>query len=153
MMESSMMYILIRKRNINTQARAETENELQGANIAKPMVLTASHNGSILGFTSFMFTYDDPPHQHREVVYMYEIHLQASLRGRGLGSRLVNFIDHAAHHCGISKTMLTVFKSNEGAQGLYKKLGYEKDACSPKDRVVRRRVIEADYVIMSKLSA
>ena len=107
-------------------------------------------SGRILGFMSFMFTYDDPPYQNREVVYLYEIHLLNLLRGRGLGSRLVAFLEAAARHCRIRKTMLTVFCANEGARRLYEKLGYVKDSCSPADRRVRQRVIKADYVIMSK---
>ena len=109
-----------------------------------------NNTGRILGFMSFMFTNDDPPHQDREVVYMYEIHLLNLLRGRGLGSNLVKFLERVASQSGISKTMLTVFTANKGARRLYEKLGYVKDACSPEDRVVRKRVIEADYVIMSK---
>jgi ribosomal protein S18 acetylase RimI-like enzyme len=99
---------------------------------------------------SFMFTYDDPPHEDREVAYLYEIHLLEQLRGRGLGKKLVEFLEMAARQTGISKTMLTVFASNSAARGLYENLGYGKDACSPGDRVIRRRVIKADYIIMSK---
>ena len=109
-----------------------------------------SNNGRILGFLSFMFTNDDPPHDNRDVVYIYEIHLHRHLRGQGLGSNLIRFVEHAALHCGISKTMLTVFTANKGARAMYEKLGYVKDKCSPKDRVTRAKVIEADYMIMSK---
>jgi ribosomal protein S18 acetylase RimI-like enzyme len=99
---------------------------------------------------SFMFTYDDPPHEDREVIYMYEIHFTEQLRGRGLGTKLVEFLEMSARQTGISKTMLTVFASNSGARRLYEKLGYCKDACSPGNRVTRTRIIKADYVIMSK---
>jgi ribosomal protein S18 acetylase RimI-like enzyme len=109
-----------------------------------------SASGALMGFISFMFTTDDPPHQLREVVYIYEVHLDDSLRGRGLGSRLIRFVEEVSLRCAIFKTMLTVFKSNAGAKGLYEKLGYSKDACSPEDKVVRRRVIEAEYLIMSR---
>ncbi|CAO2648763.1 Nn.00g097120.m01.CDS01 [Neocucurbitaria sp. VM-36] len=106
--------------------------------------------GRILGFVSFMFTYDDPPHDDREVVYIYEIHLHEELRGRGLGSNLIKFVEHAAGHCGIPKVMLTVFIANVGAKALYEKLGYTRDECSPRDRVMRTKIIETDYLIMSK---
>jgi ribosomal protein S18 acetylase RimI-like enzyme len=106
--------------------------------------------GNLLGFISFMFTMDDPPFQSNEVVYIYEVHLDDSLRGRGLGSRMIRFVEVACHRCGFLKAMLTVFKSNAAARGLYEKLGYGKDQCSPEDRVVRGRTIEADYLIMSK---
>jgi ribosomal protein S18 acetylase RimI-like enzyme len=110
-----------------------------------------SGSGALVGFISFMITTDDPPHQREEVVYIYEVHLDDSLRGRGLGSRLIRFVEEATLRCGILKTMLTVFKSNAGAKGLYEKLGYSKDDCSPEDKVVRRRIIEAEYLIMSRL--
>jgi ribosomal protein S18 acetylase RimI-like enzyme len=105
----------------------------------------------ILGFLSFMFTWDDPPHQSRPVVYIYEIHLSPSLRGQGLGSRLMGFAEHAARACGITKTMLTVFTANTVARKMYERLGYEQDECSPKERVMRSKVVRAEYVIMSKM--
>jgi ribosomal protein S18 acetylase RimI-like enzyme len=107
------------------------------------------YNNSILGFISFMFTYDDPPHEDREVVYIYEIHLHARLRGQGLGSHLMDFVEYAARECQIDQTMLTVFTANEGARRMYERRGYTRDRCSPKDRVMRSKVIKADYIIMS----
>lgn len=104
----------------------------------------------ILGFISFMFTSDDPPHQDRQVVYIYEVHLHENLRGRGLGSDLVRFVEKVARRFDITKTMLTVFTSNEKAKRVYERLGYTKDSCSPKDRVMRRKTVKAEYVIMSK---
>lgn len=129
MRDEDMIYLLVR------EAGASEDGE-------KPK--------KILGFLSFMFTKDDPPHEDRDVVYMYEIHLADGLRGCGLGTKLIQFLEMAAAECYITKTMLTVFAVNKGARGLYEKLGYSKDACSPEDKVVRRRVIKADYIIMSK---
>ncbi|KAH7401728.1 acyl-CoA N-acyltransferase [Phaeosphaeria sp. MPI-PUGE-AT-0046c] len=129
MRDKEMVYLLVREPGTSTEGEKPKE---------------------IMGFLSFMFTKDDPPHEDREVVYIYEIHLADGLRGRGLGTKLIQFLEVAAVECGITKTMLTVFVSNKGARGLYEKLGYSKDACSPEDRTVRRRVIEADYIIMSK---
>ncbi|KAH7077398.1 acyl-CoA N-acyltransferase [Paraphoma chrysanthemicola] len=106
--------------------------------------------GIVRGFISFMFTNDDPPHEDREVLYIYEIHLHTRLRGQGLGPKLIKLAEEAAAYCGITKVMLTVFSKNTAARALYEKLGYVKDECSPKDRVTRRGVIEAEYHIMSK---
>jgi ribosomal protein S18 acetylase RimI-like enzyme len=110
----------------------------------------SSSDSDILGFTSFMFTYDDPPHQDRPVVYIYEIHLHERLRGQGLGPRLIHFVENAARACQINKTMLTVFTANARAKGMYHSLGYATDECSPHDRITRTSVIKPDYVIMSK---
>ncbi|KAF2854483.1 acyl-CoA N-acyltransferase [Plenodomus tracheiphilus IPT5] len=135
-------------RNDTSRPRRSSKTSLDRTqNPASP---PRTHTGRIIGFVSFMFTNDDPPHEDREVVYIYEVHLAESLRGQGLGSDLIRFAEQAAVHCGISKTMLTVFTANAGAKALYERLGYEKDACSPRDKVMRRKVIKADYVIMSK---
>lgn len=117
---------------------------------SNPVSSARSRNNRIIGFISFMFTSDDPPHEDREVVYIYEIHLAESLRGQGLGSHLIRFAELVAQQCGISKIMLTVFTANTGAKALYERLGYSKDACSPRDKVMRRKVVKADYMIMSK---
>ncbi|CAE7178261.1 hypothetical protein CFE70_005833 [Pyrenophora teres f. teres 0-1] len=132
MQDPEMIYLLVREK------KPATEDSLEG----KPHVL---------GYISFMLTQDDPPHEDREVVYIYEIHLDERLRGQGLGSRLIGYVEHVAQECQIDKTMLTVFTANKGAKRLYEALGYTKDACSPGDRVMRTKTIMADYVIMSKV--
>lgn len=105
----------------------------------------------ILGFTSFMFTWDDPPHTSREVLYIYEIHLSPLLRNLGLGTRLISFVESVARACSIEKMMLTVFTKNEGARRVYEKRGFERDECSPQDREIRGRVVRAEYEILSKM--
>jgi ribosomal protein S18 acetylase RimI-like enzyme len=132
MSDPEMIYLLIHK--------------VAGFGESKP----GEDKSSICGFVSFMFTKDDPPHEDREVLYIYEIHLEDGLRGRGFGKKLIQFVEMASRECGIMKTMLTVFASNGGARALYERLGYTKDSCSPEAKTVRRRVIEPDYVIMSK---
>ncbi len=158
MMDEDMMYFLVRQEPANISSPAKGKNaesienglSLPHSQAAASMISSVQNDDNISGFISFMFTYDDPPNQDREVVYIYEIHLRAQLRGCGLGSRLIKFVEKAAHGCGISKTMLTVFTKNKGARLLYERLGYTKDECSPKDRVMRSKTIKADYQIMSK---
>lgn len=104
----------------------------------------------ILGFLSFMITNDDPPHQARPVVYIYEVHLCEALRGVGLGSHLITMAESVAKRAGISKSMLTVFTANKGARRLYERLGYQRDQASLPDRSIRGRTIEPDHIIMGK---
>ena len=100
-----------------------------------------------LGFASFMLTYEDG----REVVYVYEIHLAAELRGSGMGKRLMHMIEQAGQRAGMEASMLTVFTSNERALAFYKRLGYKVDDYSPEARVFRNGTVkEPDYVILSK---
>ena len=108
-------------------------------------------NPSIVGFLSFMITNDDPPFEDRLVVYIYEIHLDEGLRGSGLGTELMSIVREITKYCGVSKMMLTVFSKNTKARAFYHRFGFVKDQCSPEDREVRGRKIEADYVILSRV--
>ncbi|KAH9860367.1 hypothetical protein J1614_011698 [Plenodomus biglobosus] len=163
MMDPDMIFLLLRetpaKADRHTQGLSEGDNNASQRSppsvsapqrAQKPTSSPCTPVSRILGFISFMFTNDDPPHEDREVLYIYEIHLAESLRGQGLGSDLIKFAELAAQQCGISKTMLTVFTANTGATALYERLGYSKDVCSPRDKVMRRKVVKADYMIMSK---
>ncbi|KAF1935707.1 acyl-CoA N-acyltransferase [Clathrospora elynae] len=160
MLDTEMVYLLVRQGAVaeQTQAQDMADSEKAKATPAdekgSPQLIqdyaSVSDAEEIVGFISFMFTYDDPPHDDYEVVYIYEIHLHERLRGQGLGSNLIKFVEQTAQHCGIAKTMLTVFTANEGAKRMYERMGYGRDECSPKDRVMRNKTVKADYVIMSK---
>lgn len=111
----------------------------------------AEHAGAILGFLSFKFEAEDEElSKMRPVQYIYEIHLDDRLRGQSLGGRMIQWAESQARLVEISKMMLTVFTVNEGARRMYEREGYVKDESSPDDRVTRRKVIKADYIIMSK---
>ncbi|KAJ4987831.1 N-acetyltransferase [Stagonosporopsis vannaccii] len=113
---------------------------------------SSAHNtGAILGFLSFKFEPEDEEHRMmRPVEYIYELHLDDRLRGRGLGSRMLRWAESQARLVNIGKLMLTVFRVNEGARRLYEREGFATDGLSPADRVTRRKVFKADYIIMSK---
>ncbi|KAJ4301227.1 hypothetical protein N0V90_003318 [Kalmusia sp. IMI 367209] len=104
----------------------------------------------IIGFISFMITFDDAPHQDRNVIYIYEVHIGEKFRGMGMGKWLVSTVEAMAQMVGINKTMLTVFRSNKGAIKAYENMGYVKDQATPPDREVRRRIVKSDYLIMGK---
>ncbi|TKA70793.1 hypothetical protein B0A55_06907 [Friedmanniomyces simplex] len=110
---------------------------------------TATATGdSVEGFLSFMITHDsDPP---VPVLYVYEIHLAEPLRKVGLGAHLMQLAEDIAQRVGVRKVMLTCFLSNAKARRFYERRGYTRDVCSPDDRKTRKRVVEVDYVIMSK---
>ena len=99
------------------------------------------------GFLSFMLTYEDG----REVIYVYEVHLAATLRGGGIGRHLMGLVEEIGRKVGVDKIMLTVFVVNERARQFYARLGYRKDEYSPQERKLRGGVVKApDYVILSK---
>lgn len=142
MKDKEMMYLVVRQKEGYIGIDKISEADSQES--------SAMHAGAILGFLSFKFDFDDPPHDLRQVLYIFELHLDDRLRGQGLGGRMIQWVESQARLVKIRKMMLTVFTSNHGARRLYEKEGFEKDACSPEDRVTRRKVIKADYIIMSK---
>ncbi|KAF2206637.1 hypothetical protein CERZMDRAFT_52779 [Cercospora zeae-maydis SCOH1-5] len=107
-----------------------------------------SLRGSVSGFLSFMLTHDSTPSM--PVLYVYEVHLDESARGKGLGRSLVGMAENIARRVGVEKVMLTCFKSNVKARTFYERLGYDVDVCSPEDRKTRNKVVKVDYDIMSK---
>ncbi|KAK5126551.1 hypothetical protein LTR85_009485 [Meristemomyces frigidus] len=100
------------------------------------------------GFLSFMITHDSTPSV--PVLYIYEIHLAESHRGKGMGKHFMNLAEEVARRVGVEKVMLTCFVSNTKAREFYERLGYGIDACSPADRKTRKKTVKADYVILSK---
>ncbi|KAF2771071.1 acyl-CoA N-acyltransferase, partial [Teratosphaeria nubilosa] len=103
---------------------------------------------AVEAFLSFMLTHDSSP--PIPVLYIYEIHLASGLRSCGLGTQLMTAAEHIASKVGVQMVMLTCFLSNVKAKSFYERRGYVKDVCSPEDRKTRERVVEVDYVIMSK---
>ncbi|KAF1924399.1 uncharacterized protein M421DRAFT_424852 [Didymella exigua CBS 183.55] len=140
MSDRDMMYFLVR----------QAEGYI-GLDIIGDRDPSAHHAGAILGFMSFKLEPEDEELKlMRPVLYMYEIHLDDRLRGQSLGGTMINWAISQARLVKISKTMLTVFTVNESARRLYDREGFVKDGISPEDRVTRRKVIKADYIIMSK---
>lgn len=103
--------------------------------------------GAAKGFLSFMITSED----NREVVYIYELHLEDDLRGKGIGKWMMAQVERIGQRAGMRMAMLTVFRSNDRAVRFYKSLGYEKDEYSPAPVNLRGgRIKEPDYLILSK---
>ncbi|KAF2837034.1 hypothetical protein M501DRAFT_938591 [Patellaria atrata CBS 101060] len=124
MKETDMRYLLVR--------RAST---------------SPSSPSPILGFLSFQLTPEPPD----IVLYVYEIHLSASLRGCGLGTHLMGVAEELARRTGMRKTLLTVFTSNIRGEKFYRNLGYQEDDISPASRELRGgKVKRPDYIILSK---
>lgn len=114
------------------------------------LLKSVEHNcrtGSVRSFLSFMITVEDD----REVVYVYELHLRKEMRGRGVGKWMMKQVEKIGRRAGVEKTMLSVFRSNEGGRRFYEGLGYGVDDISPGPRRLRGgRVMEPEYSILSK---
>jgi len=71
----------------------------------------------------------------------------------GLGALLLGFQSTAAHNMPfVTKVMLTCFRSNARALAFYRKHGFEADDISPGPRILRGKMYQPDYAILSKPS-
>jgi len=101
--------------------------------------------GKLLGFSHFRFDmdYDD------EVLYVYEIQLEDSVKRKGLGKFMMQVLEIMAFKADMRKIMLTCFKHNPAAQKFFKgALKYEIDETCPGDDVYEQH----DYEIVSKFN-
>jgi len=99
----------------------------------------------LIGFAHFRFDmdYDD------EVLYIYEIQLEESVKRKGLGRFMMQLLELLAFKMDMRKIMLTCLKSceDESTQKFFKDaLKYGKDETCPKDTVYQ----QYDYEILSK---
>jgi len=103
------------------------------------------NEGNLLAFSHFRFDmdYDD------EVLYVYEIQLEDSIRRKGLGRFMMQVLEIMAFKADMRKIMVTIFKHNPGAQKFFKEaLKYEIDETCPVDDVYE----QYDYQILSKFN-
>jgi N-alpha-acetyltransferase 40 len=124
---------------------AKKKKEMQLPDL-KYFILKSRFTSEIIGFISFMVTYEDG----HEVLYVYEIHLVPDYQGQGEGPRLMGVAEQIARRVGVEKVMLTVFRNNTRAIGMYERLGYAVDKYSPQPKILRGTMKESRYVILSK---
>jgi N-alpha-acetyltransferase 40 len=76
------------------------------------------------------------------VAYVWDIQVEGSMQGRGLGRFLLQVVELIARKGSIERLMLTVFRTNVVARHLYERLGFVTDEDSPGE--------EEGYEILSK---
>ncbi|GMS80185.1 hypothetical protein PENTCL1PPCAC_2360, partial [Pristionchus entomophagus] len=77
------------------------------------------------------------------VVYCYEIQVETGYQRKGLGSIIMKVLEKLAVKLEMDKIMATVLKYNIRSLNFFRKIGFEEDVSSPKDK-------ECDYFILSK---
>jgi ribosomal protein S18 acetylase RimI-like enzyme len=60
------------------------------------------------------------------MVFIYDIEVEAPLRGQGYGRRLLELVDDEARAMGATKVELNVFADNAVARHLYESAGYRE---------------------------
>ena len=68
-------------------------------------------------------------------LFVYDVQIDESHRGRGLGKETMRFAEEEARRRGLSFVSLNVFGGNDVARNLYRSLGYEETAVYMMKRV------------------
>jgi ribosomal protein S18 acetylase RimI-like enzyme len=111
---------------------------------ARYLLAHHSDSGLLCAFAHFRFDVDDEGDE--PLVYLYELQVATDSQGVGLGRRLMQLLELICRSFHLSRIMLTVFLSNEGAIRFYTDaLGYSVDDSSPS-----RAGEVASYEILSK---
>ncbi|MDH4178848.1 MAG: GNAT family N-acetyltransferase, partial [Thermoleophilia bacterium] len=64
----------------------------------------------------------------RRCAWLYEIWIDADVRGRGIGRRVIELFEAEVRARGLPRIELNVFGGNAVARGLYRSLGYDEVA-------------------------
>merc|ERR1712060_620918 len=91
---------------------------------------SSEDSGKLLAFAHFRFDmdYDD------EVLYIYEIQLEDSVKRKGLGRFMMQLLELLSFKTDMRKIMLTCLRNDEPTQKFFKDtLKYGKDETCPKD--------------------
>ncbi|MGV2939331.1 arsinothricin resistance N-acetyltransferase ArsN1 family A [Mesobacillus sp. LC4] len=86
-------------------------------------VIVAELDGKVIGWASLN------PYNSREAyngVADLSVYIKRDYRGKGIGSKLLTFIESIAKEHGFYKMVLFTFAFNELGQGLYRKKGYRE---------------------------
>lgn len=59
-----------------------------------------------------------------QTLHVIDIVLSSAMRGRGIGTDVIQALEHAAHAKGMTRLTLSVLRSNDGARRLYQRLGF-----------------------------
>ncbi|XP_006647980.1 N-alpha-acetyltransferase 40 [Oryza brachyantha] len=105
----------------------------------------ACNDDCLIGFVHYRFVLEeDVP-----VLYVYELQLEPSAQGKGLGKFLMELIELIAYKSQMGAVMLTVQKANDLAMAFYKKLRYVISSTSP-SQVDPLIGLEKNYEILCK---
>ncbi|MCI8514541.1 MAG: GNAT family N-acetyltransferase [Lachnospiraceae bacterium] len=84
------------------------------------LLFVARDDQTFLGFTA-----GRPDEEIPDCFYLESLHVTASARGRGIGTKLLKTLAAEAAQCGYRKMSICIIKGNDSARNLYRKSGAE----------------------------
>jgi ribosomal protein S18 acetylase RimI-like enzyme len=88
-------------------------------------ILIAEWEGQFAGLLSYAIRLD--LWHAAPCLFIEQIAIKRSLRGKGIGTVLIEHILHKAREMGCAEIALTVGRENTGAQALYRRLGIDEE--------------------------
>lgn len=79
-------------------------------------------NDRRVGFLRYNYFWDDEP-------FMNLLWVEKDLRSKGFGTQLISFWEKEMQKLGYELALTSTLSTNEGAQRLYRRLGYEDAGC------------------------
>ncbi|XP_066319638.1 uncharacterized protein [Miscanthus floridulus] len=121
-----------------------TENSMKEGTEVEHMHAACSES-CLLGFVHYRFVVEE----ELPVLYVYELQMEPSAQGKGLGKFMMQLIEQMACKNQMGAVMLTVQKANTQAMAFYTKLRYVISSTSP-SRVDPQIGLEKSYEILCK---
>jgi phosphinothricin acetyltransferase len=103
------------------------------------------HNNEVAGWVSFQSFYGRPAYKATAEISIY---LQESVRGKGLGKKILQYAVEATGKLGIKTLLGFIFAHNEPSMKLFIQAGFEPWGIFP--RIAMLDEIERDLVIVGK---
>jgi GNAT superfamily N-acetyltransferase len=102
------------------RARAKAERDSAWLRDLDTLVLEIQHDGARAGRVVLWLDAFDEPGQ----AWLFELVVDESLRGRGLGRQALRLAEEEARSHGMRRMALNVFGGNVAARSLYRSAGY-----------------------------
>lgn len=93
-----------------------------GEKISRCEFIVAHQDDRRVGFLRYNYFWDDVP-------FMNLLWVQEDFRSQGFGTRLISFWEKEMRKIGYDSALTSTLSTNERAQHLYRRLGYEDNGC------------------------
>ena len=90
------------------------------------VLLVATQNDTVCGFSAGLV--EDDPEARSRYFYIAELAVTESMRGHGIGTRLIRAMEGVARARGLATVVIGVLAASARVHGFYNRLGYRDDA-------------------------
>ncbi len=96
--------------------------DIIGEKIGRREFIVARQDDRRVGFLRYNYFWDDEP-------FMNLLWVEEESRSKGFGAQLISFWEEEMRKLGYDSVFTSTSSTNEGAQRLYRRLGYKDSGC------------------------